>query len=368
MNFYKDDYLNVNRIKFLFLIFLLSILLLPIKLWAQDAGEGLIVWVKHNPAGDNRNEKIENIMDRVAVMKLEQSGLKGVVIEDIPDEFSPELKLSCRYLQKEDMLKLDYRLQVAATGKRVAEIQVDTPVTHFLDREVANAVNELLHKSRDEIDRIARAKQEQNKQRQAKQEEMTTVDAGGTGRETGRERSTEQRRRRVEAGNRVSGVYMLGQTSEYLPYGLLMEGRLSFPLLQGEKMAWRLGGSLGVMRFSSAVNYKAEYVKTLVPLGLLTEVSLRIKSGWTFRLCWASGAAVRPTHDNETVDKLLAPALPYTNIGFGVQVPFISDKLHFVTGISGMGLFHLYEVPPAGKIKTETLLGINFDLGIVWRI
>lgn len=375
---------NPIQIRLIFFIVSVCILLLPLRLWAQTAGEGLIVMVTHDSAGDNRNVKIEDIMNRVAVMRLEQAGLKAVVLQESQEELSAELKITCRYLEQQDTLKLEYQLKVASTGKRVAEIRITTPVNHFLDRVVADAVDELLHTGRDEIKRIALAKLKWAMQEPAKQEGMTSVVVEETDRETELEeksepepedmpkaaqlRGTEHQRRRIETESKVSGAYMLGPVSEHLPYGLLMEGRFSYPVVRGEKMAWRVGGSLGVIHFASAVSYKAGYVKILVPLGLLTEVKLRKKSGWTFNIWWAVGAALRPTHENEMVDKLLAPAFPYTNMGIGVQVPFNSDRLGVSAGFSGMGLFYLYEDTAVGEVKTEILLGLNFDLGIVWRM
>ena len=349
--------INVNQIKYIFYRVSVCIILLPSALQAQNTGGALLIGVQHNPAGNERDTRIENIMNRAVIMELEQSGLQGVVLQEIPDGFTPELTITGWYLEQKNMLKLEYQLQEVARGKEFARIQLNTPITHFLDRVVANAVKELLQESQDQITRIAQEKQEQEKQQQDMQGEEPTPVA-----------ETTEQRRRIEAEARVSGAYILGRAAEHLPYGVLLEGRLSYPVVQGEQLAWRLGGSVGVLRFFPSVDYKANYVKTLVPLGLLSEVSVRREGSLAFTLWWTAGAALRPPYENEIIDKLLAPAFPYTSMGSGAQVPLTSDKLYLVTGLSGMGLFYLYEASDSGEVKTETILGANFDLGIGWRM
>lgn len=372
-------FINLNRIKFIPLIVGLCILLLPLSLWAQTAEESLIVEVKHRPANADRNAKIEEVLNKAAVIALEHSGLKVAVSQESPEEFSPELKITCRYLEQQDKLKLEYRLQVAATGKEIAEVQVEASLSHFLDRAVSNAVKELLHKGQNEIDQIAQAKQKQAAADTQKRESAVAVEERDTSTKPEDKLKTEQEIRsgrrpwRVEAEAKVSGAYMLSQTSEYLPYGLLVEGRFTYPLVQGEQMAWRLGGSLGMVRFFSADDHKAEYIKTLVPLALVSELRLKKavlnrNNDWVFRFWWTAGAALRPPYEDEMVDELLAPAFPYANIGIGTQIPLGSDRLCLSTGFSGMGLFHLYEESDGGEVKIEKVLGINIDLGIVWRM
>lgn len=359
---------NLNQTKVF--IFFLSwfILLLPLGLEAQNAEKNMMVGVNHSPFEGDRNGKIENILNRTAIMELEQSGLKGVLLQDSPQETSPELKLTGHYLQQQDMLQIEYELEEAATGKQIAEIQINTALTHFLDRAVANAVKDLLQKGRDEIERIAQAKQQQDEQQQDKQERETGAVAERADSETEQELKPDHQPGGVLSEVKFSGSSMFGRASEYMPYGLLIEGRFSYPLVQKEEIAWRIGGTVGVIRFLSAVEYKAGYVKTLVPLGVLTELQLSKKSNWTFRGWWTAGAALRLPYQDEVVDKLLAPALPYTNMGIGALVPLGADRLRLAVGISGMGLFHLYEEPEGDAVKVEPLLGMNFDLGIVWRM
>ena len=50
-------------------------------------------------------------------MELEQSGLQGVVLQEIPDGFTPELTITGWYLEQKNMLKLEYQLQEVARGK-----------------------------------------------------------------------------------------------------------------------------------------------------------------------------------------------------------------------------------------------------------
>ena len=327
-----------------------------------------MIIVNHSPFEDDRDMKIETILDRTALMELEEFGLDGMILKDMPPEIRPDLKITGRYRLRQDILELRYSLQEASTGKKISEIQISTPVTHFLDRDVADAVRELLHKGNDEIDRIARATQEQSTQEPAPQGDKTAAVIEREDRKAEPDPGAEQLPRRVEAEARGSGTHMLGRSSEYLPYGLLLEGRISYPLVEGEKMVWRLGASAGVIRFSSAVDYKAGYIKTLVPLGVLTELRLRKKTGLMYRVWWTAGAALRPSYQDEVVDELLAPALPYTGMGIGVLVPFTSERFGLSAGLSGMGLFHLYEDSAGGEVHLEALLGINLDLGIVWRM
>lgn len=380
-------YINFKKIEVFSFVVVFFFLLLPLEIGAQHAGEELAVEVKHNPA-DVRSAEIEKILNQAVVMELEQSGLKGVVLQGGSEKYKPDLIINGQYLLEQDTLKLEYRLQSAAADKQIANMQINTPVTHFLDRIVADAVKELLYKGRDEVNRIALAKQKQNKQEQEEQKEETPVVIERADRATEprdkpepeqqqekdqkdqerRKFEDEQRQWGVEAEVKISGAYMIGRVSEYLPYGLLIEGHFSYPVVQGEKISWRMGGSLGVLRFTSSVDYKAGYVKTLVPLGLLTELKLEKHSNLTFRFWWSAGAALRLNYEDEAINKVLAPALPYTNIGIGVGVPLSSDRLGFSAGVSGMGLFHLYEDSTGGDVRMETLLGINCDLGIVWRM
>lgn len=357
------------RNKFSILRVGLLIFLLPFSLLAQTTGDELIVGVDHSPAGDERDAKIVDILDRAAIMELEASGLRGRPIQDKTEEFSPDLSLNGRYLEQQEMLKLEYRLQETSTGKQIAAIQLDTAVSHFLDRAVADAVQELLHRGREDINRILLAKQEQKQQKS----EMEDVAEGEAEADLLPKPGDARRPRRGEAEATFSGAYMLGRAAEYLPYGLLLEGRFSYPVMQGEKIAWRLGGTLGVARFFSAVDYKAGYVKTLLPLGLLTEVrvskaGLNKQSSWAFRCWWTAGAALRLSHEDEEVNKVLAPAFPYAKMGIGALLPLGFDRLSLAAGFSGVGLFHLYEAPGGGEIRLETILGINIDLGIVWRM
>jgi hypothetical protein len=342
---------NVYHLKLFILTVGFFFLLLPSELEALKNGGVLMVEVSHSPAGDYQNIKIEDILNRSAVMVLEQAGLKGVVLKGVPEESNPELKISCRYLQQQDMLKLEYQLQETITGKRIAEIQISASVSHFLDRTVGSAVQELLHKGQDEINRIVLAMQES---------EPASVSEPVV--------EPEQMRKRFSAEVKVSGVYMLGHSFEHLPYGLLIEGRFSYPMVQSRNIAWQLGVSLGMVRFLSAVDYKASYMKTLLPLCLLTELRLKTRNDWIFRLWMAAGAAVRPPHENDVVNALLAPAFPYTNMGIGFHLPLSARGLGLSAGLSGMGILHLYEDSATGKVQIETLLGVNIDLGMVWRI
>jgi len=344
----------------LFLTILLLWVLTPFSLLGQEADQRVQVGVEYTPKAEP-SSKVERILERTTLMELEQAGLYGVLLEDYDRKNPPELIIDGLYEQKNDLLELEYRMSNTKKETLVAELQMETQVNLFLDRTVSSAIKKLLNKAEEEINLIVKAQQAETQGQEKMQEPGLVAEA-----ET--ESMAEHKSSRFQFETGATGMMLLGQAGEHLPYAMQQYGGFLYTLNTGAPMPIQLGGTVELLRFFPSMSYKAGYLKTLLPLGLKSQIQVRHKRTWNVAGWMVVGGAFRLS-DNETlVEDLLTPVLPYTSAGGSILIPLQDSRFALSIQLSGKALFHLYDDRETGKIKVETIIGLGLGLGFVWRV
>jgi len=362
-------------------------MIIQIPLWGQEVPDvsAAVVHISENES----SYELETILNRAALIEFKKSGLTGKSIHTdikasaaekmprieqmiIPYLEQSELRdtdllLLGIYSLREDFLSVRYLLWDVRLKTPLSSVDISNNIDLFLDRDVSEAVSELLAASSEQITRIYAEKTLLSAAEDSSSEkEPVSPDTPEITPASSHFSSSDQGENRFTAYLSTLFLFMTGRSAEQFPFGAQIQTGFLYKITESRRATLSLGITSGYLRLIPNESYKGAYVRTLVPIGIDARVTFLNQKGPAWFLFFTMGAAVRVDTD-DSISHLLSPALPYARSGGGLTLLNLGDDAELVAYTTCTALFNIYREDGSDSIEMDALFGIAPGIFANWR-